>query len=111
MPSFAVPTLNRAVHVLVAIAVAVAVLLPAFSAYAADTGDVAVLAAPAEDIGPVPADRLAEENSARELVGYDDRDVPFTWGAAWLLVFTGFMGLATAALLYRMKVVRPQRQK
>jgi hypothetical protein len=109
MQSFAVPSVHRLMRVMFVVMVALALSLPAIGAYASEAGTV-VLAAEVGDVGPVPADRLAEDNPARELVGYDDRDIPFTWGAAWILAFTGFLGLGTAALLYRMKVVRPQRQ-
>ena len=111
MQRFAVPEMHPMVRVLFAVALACAVLLPASAVYAASPADQLVLAVEGGDLGPDPADRLAEENPARELVGYDDREIPFTWGAAWILAFTGFMGLGTAALLYRIKVVRPQRQK
>jgi len=96
-------------RVLLAVMVALLVTLPSFGAFAADTGSV-VLAVEGGELGPTPAERLSEDNAARELVGYDDRDIPFTWGAAWILAFTGFMGLGTAALLYQLKVVRPQKQ-
>jgi hypothetical protein len=109
MQSFAVPSVHRLMRVMFVVMVALALSLPAIGAYASEAGTV-VLAAEVGDVGPVPADRLAEDNPARELVGYDDRDIPFTWGAAWILAFTGFLGLGTAALLYRVKVVRPQRQ-
>ena len=111
MQRFAVPDMHPMMRVLFAVALACAVLLPASAGYAEAQADNVVLAAAANDVGPIPADRLAEDNPARELIGYDDRDIPFTWGAAWILAFTGFMGLGTAALLYRTKVVRPQRQK
>jgi hypothetical protein len=65
----------------------------------------------AELLGPDPIPRTAEDNPARELGGYEDRDIPFTWGAAWLLTFLGFGGLATMGLVYWLRVERPNRAK
>lgn len=65
----------------------------------------------AELLGPDPIPRTAEDNPARELGGYEDREVPFTWGAAWLLAFLGFGGLATMGLVYWLRVERPGRAK
>jgi hypothetical protein len=109
MRSFAVPSVHRMLRVLLAVMFAWLLVMPSYGAFADEPAAV-VLAVEGGDLGPQPADRLAEDNPARELIGYDDRDIPFTWGAAWILAFTGFMGLGSAALLYRLKVVRPQRQ-
>jgi len=68
-----------------------------------------VLSAASEPVGPVPAPRDAEDNPARDLGGYDDREVPFTWGAAWLLTFLGLGGFATMILVYYRAVDRPGR--
>jgi len=73
--------------------------------------DGVVLAAEGGDLGPEPMPRDAENNPARELGGYEDRDVPFTWGAAWLLTFLGFGGLATMGFVYWRYVDRPGRTK
>lgn len=109
MQSFAVPSVHRLMRVLFAVVVAMLLTVPAVAAFA-DEPHVAVLAAEGGDLGPVPADRMAEENPARELSGYEDKDIPFTWGAAWILAAAGIGGLSVALLLYRLKVVRPQNQ-
>jgi hypothetical protein len=109
MRSFAVPSVNQMMRVLLAVLVALTLAVSAGSAYADEASQV-VLAVEGGDLGPEPAERLSEDNPARELVGYDDRELQFTWGAAWILAFTGLMGLGTAALLYQLKVARPQKQ-
>jgi len=79
---------------------------------ASATADPVVLAVDgAELLGPDPMPRTAEDNPARELAGYEDRDIPFTWGAAWLLTFLGLGGLATMGLVYWRSVDRPGRRK
>jgi len=116
MRSMTVPAVRRPTATLVAAVLAgllaAAVLLaaaaPAQAALDAAPGS-AVLAAPAEPLGPEPAPRDAEDNPARVLGGYEDREVPFTWGAAWLLTFLGLGGLATMALVWFRAVDRPQR--
>ncbi len=65
-----------------------------------------VLAVDDEQLGPDPKPREAEDNPARELAGYENPDVPFTWGAAWILTFTGLVGLALLAGLYWLGVHR-----
>lgn len=69
-----------------------------------------VLAAAGGDLGPEPQPRLAEDNQARELAGYSDQEVPFTWGAAWILTFAGTVGLTLLVSLYWLLVHRPSRQ-
>ncbi len=61
-------------------------------------------------LGPDPMPREAEDNPARELGGYDDLDVPFTWGAAFLMLFLGVGGAALMAGLYWLLVHRPSKQ-
>ena len=92
-----------------AAAVAMGALLATASAASADTG--VVLAVDYSQLGPDPMPRLAEDNPARELGGFEDRETPFTWGAAWLLTFLGFGGLATMGLVYWRAVDRPGRDK
>ncbi len=83
---------------------------PLTSSVAAEVTDRAVLlAVDYGDLGPDPMPRDAEDNPARELAGYEDRETPFTWGAAWLLTFLGFGGLATMGLVYWRGVDRPGR--
>lgn len=80
----------------------------------ADDGDALILAVEAEDgagSGPDPMPREKEDNPARELGGYDDLDVPFTWGAAFIMLFLGVGGLALLAGLYWLLVHRPAQKK
>jgi len=100
------PTMRRLTTLVVLAAVGVATL--AGTALAADTE--VLLAVEAEVVGPEPAPRNAEDNPARELAGYEDREVPFTWGAAWILTFTSFVGLALMLVLYQRLVRAPARQ-
>lgn len=107
---------RRAPRVLVAImaaALAASLLLAAAApaSAATDGGSVVLAVEGAELLGPDPVPRDAEENPARELGGYEDREVPFTWGAAWLLTFLGLGGLATMGLVYWRAVDRPGRDK
>jgi hypothetical protein len=115
MPSAAaavsLPLVRRAVLLLAASALALtAALVAATPAFASD-GAVVLAVDGAELLGPDPMPRDAEENPARELGGYEDRDIPFTWGAAWLLTFLGLGGLATMGLVYWRAVDRPGRNR
>jgi hypothetical protein len=105
------PTLRRGALLLIAATVALAALLTFASMPAAALDGGLVLAAEGELLGPDPMPRNAEDNPARELGGYEDRDVPFTWGAAWLLTFLGLGGLATMGLVYWRAVDRPGRSR
>lgn len=69
-----------------------------------------VLAVEGEPAGPEPRPRDAEENPARDLAGYDDLEVPFTWGAAWILLFTGMVGLVVLLGVYQLLVRRPSQE-
>ncbi|MEX1156588.1 MAG: hypothetical protein WED12_05425 [Chloroflexota bacterium] len=92
---------------------AVALLaMPASAAVDGDEPAAVVLAAASgeEPAGPDPIDREAEDNPARVLGGYEDRDTPFTWGAAWILTFAGVMGLAMFVGLYHFLVRRPAQR-
>jgi hypothetical protein len=62
-------------------------------------------------LGPDPQPREAEDNPARELGGYDDLDVPFTWGAAFIMLFLGVGGLVLLGGLYWLLVHRPAQNK
>lgn len=86
-----------------------AVLLAPVTAFASD-GDVVLAAEDGEELGPAPQPRDADENPARELAGYEDRDTPFTWGAAWILTFAGVVGLLLLVGLYQLLVRRPARE-
>lgn len=70
-----------------------------------------VLAVEGEPSGPDPAPRTAEDNAARELAGYEDRELPFHWGAAWLLAFAGFVGLVLMGGLYQLLVRGPEQKR
>ncbi|MFA9432557.1 hypothetical protein [Egicoccus sp. AB-alg2] len=87
-------------------------LLAAPTVAFADTPDTAiVLAAEAgEPTGPDPAPREQEDNPARTLAGYEDRELQFTWGAAWILLVAGVAGLTVLGGLYYLLVHRPQRE-
>lgn len=79
-------------------------------AVAADGGLGSLLAVTGEPVGPEPMPRLADDNPARELAGYETPETPFTWGAAWILTFTGFVGLAILIGTYELRVRRPRRE-
>ncbi len=116
MPSVAATTAvsiqRQALWMLAAAALAVAALFGSMAGSAsASEGSVVLAVAGAELLGPDPQPRDAEDNPARELGGYEDREIPFTWGAAWLLTFLGFGGLATMGLVYWRAVDRPGRGK
>lgn len=82
--------------------------LAATSAAATDVAGAAViLAVEGELLGPEPMPREAEDNPARDLAGYEDLEIPFTWGAAWLLTFLGLAGLAVMGIVYFRAVERP----
>ncbi|MEX0705497.1 MAG: hypothetical protein WDZ26_01245 [Nitriliruptoraceae bacterium] len=83
--------------------------VPAAADEPAASDDVVLLAVEGGDLGPEPQPREAEENRARELAGYENPEVPFTWGAAWILTFAGFVGLALLVGLYWFGVYRPSR--
>jgi len=110
----AVPAVNRSqrrlVLLLAAVALAASAMLGALVGPAV-AADGPVVLAVAGDLGPEPMPRDAEDNPARELGGYEDLEIPFTWGAAWLLTFLGLGGLATMGLVYWRAVDRPGRGK
>lgn len=60
--------------------------------------------------GPEPMDRNDPNNAARELGGFEDPEVPFTYYAAYLLAFAGSVGLVLMLGLYYLRVQRPQRE-
>lgn len=81
------------------------------AAFAEDAQDPVVLAAEAGDpVGPEPAERTAEDNAARELAGYENQDLPYTWGAAWILAFAGLVGLVLLGGLYQLLVRGPAQK-
>lgn len=90
---------------------AMLVLSVAPASASVDDGRVTLAVEGADLLGPDPMPRDAEENPARDLGGYDDRETPFTWGAAWLLTFLGVGGLATMGLVYWRAVDRPGRNR
>jgi hypothetical protein len=106
--------MRRSIGLLLPALLALALLLAPAVAAADEVVEVAegdvVLAAAAEPTGPVPQDRLSEDNRARELAGYEDRDIQFTWGAAWLLLFLGVTGLVVLVGLYYLLVHRPAQE-
>ena len=68
-----------------------------------------VLAVDDAPSGPNPMPRDAEDNPARDLGDYGDRETPFTWAAAWLLAGLGFVGVSLMLLVYRFRVLGPSR--
>jgi hypothetical protein len=75
--------------------------------------------APQEDVvlavedappGPEPMDRRDPENPARELAGFEDPEVPFTWYAAFLLSFAGLVGLVLLDGRYYLLVKHPSQR-
>ena len=63
-----------------------------------------------EPAGPEPMDRNDPNNPARELAGFEDPEVPFTWYAAFILSFAGLVGLTLLIGLYYLLVHRPSRE-
>lgn len=108
LPRPSAPRSRAVVAVAAALTVLLLAALPAAPA-AATAGTVVLAVDGAELLGPDPVARDAEENPARDLGGYEDRETPFTWGAAWLLTFLGLGGLATMGLVYWRAVDRPGR--
>ena len=103
--------ISRALAMLLATVLAAVMTLVASSATAsAAPADPLVIAVDGELLGPEPMPRTAEDNPARELAGYEDLEIPFTWGAAWLLTFLAVGGLATMALVYFRAVDRPGKR-
>lgn len=76
-------------------------------------GDVAVLAVEGEGGpgGPDPRPYDAEDNVARDGAGYGELEVPFTWGAAFIMLFLGATGIALMGGLYWLLVHRPRQQR
>lgn len=78
-------------------------------------GERLVLAAEAGDGegpgGPDPAPHEAEDNLARELGGYDETEPQFTWGAAFLMLFLGAVGVTLMGGLYWLLVHRPRQRQ
>lgn len=72
-----------------------------------DGADLVLAAEVDEPVGPEPQPRTDEDNPAGEL--YADPEVPFTWGAAWILGIGGVVGIVVMVLFYRFRVQRPER--
>jgi len=102
--------LRRVAALAAALAIALGAMLTLTAGAASADGGV-VLAVDYGQLGPEPMPRDAEDNPARELSGYEDRETPFTWGAAWLLTFLGLGGLVTMGLVYWRAVDRPGRDR
>jgi hypothetical protein len=92
--------------------------VPAAALAGDDGGADLLLAAEAEEGedgeaggGPDPMPRDAEENPARDLGGYGDLDTPFTWGAAFIMLFLGVVGLVALSGLYWLLVHRPRQKE
>lgn len=103
----------RAIRLLLAALLATALLtLPAGlgGATAEAASHDLVLAVEADDLGPEPPPRDSEGNSARELGGYEDPGLMFTWGAAFLLLGLVVTLLVVGGALWFLMVVRPTRE-
>lgn len=104
----AVPT-----RLLLALAVSLLLLLaPATGAHDATAAhaDEVLLAVDADDLGPEPQPREADGNAARELAGYEDQELMFTWAASILLLGLVVTLLVIGGGLWYLLVVRPNRQ-
>lgn len=101
--------MRRVPALLLLVALAVLTVPGAALADEAGAGDGSVvLAAEADPGGPEPMERDAEDNPATTLSDYGDRETPFTWGAAWLLLFLGAAGLVVMLGVYRLLVRGPR---
>jgi hypothetical protein len=107
---------QRVFLLLAAVTVALAAVLAVGTGTAraddgASVGSIVLAAEAGELLGPEPMPRMAEDNPARELAGYEDLETPFTWGAAWLLTFLGLGGLLAMGIVYWRAVDRPGRNR
>ena len=62
-------------------------------------------------LGPDPRPYADEENVARDQAGYGELETPFTWGAAFIMLFLGAVGVVLMAGLYWLLVYRPNQQQ
>ena len=60
--------------------------------------------------GPDPRPYADEENVARDQAGYGELETPFTWGAAFIMLFLGAVGVVLMGGLYWLLVYRPNQQ-
>jgi hypothetical protein len=72
-----------------------------------DGGTLVLAAEAGEPVGPEPQPRTDENNPAGQL--YADQEIPFTWGAAWLLGVGGILGIVAMLLFFRFRVQRPEQ--
>lgn len=100
-------TLGLALVALLALALSAA---PAVAEDAQGAAGDMILAVDDAPAGPEPMDRNDPDNKARELAGFEDPEVPFTYYAAFLLSFAGLVGVALLAGLYYLLVKRPARE-
>ena len=61
--------------------------------------------------GPDPRPYADEENVARDQAGYGELETPFTWGAAFIMLFLGAVGVVLMGGLYWLLVYRPNQQQ
>lgn len=92
---------------------ALAVLAAPAAAETAALDDAVVLAVEEGEgpAGPDPRPYDADDNVAREGAGYGELDTPFTWGAAFIMLFLGAAGVALMGGLYWLLVHRPSQKK
>jgi len=104
--------MRRPIRFVLPALLAVTMLAAPTGAWAAEPPATTILAveSDAEPSGPDPMPRDRAENPAPELAGYEDKDLQFTWGAAWILMFLGLVGLVVMVIVYVFKVDRPGRE-
>ena len=103
--------MRRSLGLVLPALLALLLLVAPTGAFALDTAtDASVVLAVDEPLGPEPMPRDAEDNPARELAGYEDKETQFTWGAAWLLLFLGLVGVVVMVGVYQFLVDKPSRE-
>lgn len=105
------PAAGLAARWLLALLVATTLLvLPPTVAEPAHAAADEVVLAVEGPLGPEPQDRLDPDNAARELAGYEDMDIMFTWGASFLLLGLVVTLLVVAGALWYLLVLRPEKR-
>jgi hypothetical protein len=102
--------MRRSIGLVLAALLALLLLAAPGAASASEAATGPVVLAVDEPLGPEPMPRDAEDNPARELAGYEDKETQFTWGAAWLLLFLGVVGLVVMVGVYHFLVDKPSRE-
>jgi hypothetical protein len=106
--------MRRLTGLLLSALLALLVLAAPATAVAVDLDDdVVVLAVEGDEGpgGPDPRPYADEDNVARDQAGYGELDTPFTWGAAFIMLFLGAVGVVLMGGLYWLLVYRPNQQQ